>query len=120
MDSKEAKIFELREASFEQLVIQAPKHHLRRLPKAEQTRDHNHPDDEHRFFREIGIALRGQDEILVLGPSLAKLRFLRFARQHESVVEARIVGLETADHPTDVQVVAHARQYFAPQAASAN
>ena len=32
--------------------------------------------------------------------------------KHEPKVEARIVGVETADHPTDAQIVAHARAYF--------
>lgn len=30
----------------------------------------------------------------------------------EAKLEARIVGVETADHPTDRRLVAHVRQYF--------
>jgi hypothetical protein len=30
-------------------------------------------------------------------------------------LEAKIVGVETVDHPTDRQLVAHARHYFDPK-----
>jgi len=113
MDRTEARIFELRDGAYERLILEAPKHHVRRLSKEEQIRSHNHPNDEQRFFRELVAALREQGEILLVGPSTTKLRFFRFARDHEKNIEARVVGLETADHPTDGQIVAHARRYFA-------
>ena len=60
----------------------------------------------------VAAALAGADQVLVLGPSVTKLRFLPYAQKHDPALEPRIVGLETADHPTDRQLVAHIRQYF--------
>jgi hypothetical protein len=37
---------------------------------------------------------------------------LRYLREHNHLLEARVVGVETVDHPTDGQLVAHAKKYF--------
>jgi hypothetical protein len=50
--------------------------------------------------------------ILVVGPSTAKLHFLRLLHTHDRVLESRIVGIETVDHPTDRQLAAYVRTYF--------
>jgi hypothetical protein len=47
-----------------------------------------------------------------MGPSVTKLHFLKYAQKHAAAVASNIVGLETSDHPTDRQLVAHVRQYF--------
>jgi hypothetical protein len=43
---------------------------------------------------------------------MTKLHFLRYVQRHDHALEARIVGIESADHPTDAQLVAHVRHYF--------
>jgi hypothetical protein len=45
---------------------------------------------------------------------VTKLLFLRYLHKSDPALEARIVGLETVDHPTDRQIVAYVRQYFHP------
>lgn len=65
------------------------------------------------YLKDVAGALADAKEILVLGPGNAKLELLRYLHRHAPSVEANIVGVETADHPTDAQVVAHARKYFA-------
>jgi len=60
----------------------------------------------------VAHALEGSDEILLVGPSTAKLKFLRYAYAHDPALAARVVGVETVDHPTDGQLLAYARTYF--------
>jgi hypothetical protein len=43
---------------------------------------------------------------------VTKLHFLRYVQKHVPALDPVIVGVETADHPTDRQFVAHVRQYF--------
>ena len=112
MDGEEAQIFHVDPASVDQTTVRAPKHHLQRHPKDQATKSRSHPDDEQHFFREISKALSEASAILLVGPSMAKLHFLRYLQKHSPVIEARIVGVETADHPTAPQIVAHARAYF--------
>lgn len=112
MDRDEAKVFEVGAARFEETRFRSPDHHVHRHPKDEETRTRNHPDDERRFFHHVADALAGADQVLLVGPSVTKLRFFRYVRKHHPGLEPRIVGVETADHPTDRQLVAHVRQYF--------
>ena len=112
MDHDEAKVFHVNAATFDEKTVHSPNHHVHRHPKAEETRTHNHPDDEHRFFQEVAGALSEAEQILLVGPSVTKLHFLRYVQKHHPTLEPRIVGVETADHPTDRQLVAHVRQYF--------
>jgi stalled ribosome rescue protein Dom34 len=112
IDGDEARIFHVGAESFDESTVRSPKHHVHRHPKDQETRTHNHPDDEHRFFREVSKALAGATAILVVGPSMTKLHFLRYVQKNDPTLESRIVGLETVDHPTDRQIVAHVRSYF--------
>lgn len=64
------------------------------------------------YLRQIAEALAPAGEILVVGPGGAKLELIRHLHRHAPEIEKRIVGIETVDHPTDRQIVAHARSYF--------
>ena len=112
LDHNEAKIFHVDAETFDEAKVHSPNHHVHRHPKDQETRTHNHPDDEHRFFHQIADVLSGADHILLLGPSVTKLHFLRWVQKHAAALEPRVVGVESADHPTDRQLVAHIRQYF--------
>ncbi len=64
------------------------------------------------FFDEIVHALEGAQEILVCGPGTAKTEFTRHVEHHHQALKARIFGVETVDHPSDGQLLQHARKYF--------
>jgi len=112
IDQKEARIFEVDADKVEQSLVHAPGRHIHRHANEQDVRVRNHPDDEHRFFREVANALEAHRQVLVVGPSKTKLHFFRFVQQHDRGLEQRIVGLETMDHPTDAQLVAYLRHYF--------
>lgn len=114
LDHQEARIFGVDEKKLQLETIAAPEHHFHRHPKGPGA-EHEHPSDATHFFRDVAAALRPVGEILVVGPSTAKLQFLRFLAKSDPSLEAKIVGLETVDHPTDRQLVAHARHYFDPK-----
>jgi hypothetical protein len=40
-------------------------------------------------------------------------RTIRYAHKHDATLEPHIVGVETVDHPTDGQLVAYSKRYFA-------
>ena len=111
IDHQEARIYHVAEGSSDEATVKAPTHHLHRHPKG-PTAEHNHPDDLHHFFAAVAKALEGAEKILVVGPSTAKLQFLRFAHKHAPSVEEHVVGVETVDHPTDRQLVSHIKGYF--------
>jgi stalled ribosome rescue protein Dom34 len=111
LDHHEARVFQVGRDSFDESTFRAPGHHIRRHP------DHNvaakeHPEDAKRFFHDVARALDAGDEVLIVGPSTAKLQFLKYVHANDPKLEARIVGMETVDHPTDAQLAAFARKYF--------
>jgi stalled ribosome rescue protein Dom34 len=107
IDHKEAKIFHIEPEDFDVSKINAPHHHLTR--KAEEQGRHAGSD---RFFHDVAEKLEDAEEILVVGPSSAKLDFIRYAHKHDRALEPKIVGVETLDHPTDGQLAAYVRHYF--------
>ena len=111
IDHNEARIFQVHPEAADETTVLAPQHHIHRHPKG-RGEAREHPDDEHRFFREVAKDLDGVDAILIVGPSSAKLEFFRYVHAHEHALEPKVVGIETADHPTDGQIVARARSYF--------
>jgi stalled ribosome rescue protein Dom34 len=110
MDHHEAKIFHLGAENFETSAFEAPHHHVHRHPRV--TAERSHPADAERFYHDVAGALEGVEEILVVGPATAKLEFIKHVHKHHHTLVAKIVGVETVDHPSDNQLVAHARHYF--------
>jgi stalled ribosome rescue protein Dom34 len=112
IDHDEARVFRVDAKTFDETTVHSADQHIHRHPEDDKTRTRNHPDDEHRFFHEVAATLAGADEILLVGPSVTKLRFLRYVQKEVPALDQRVVGVETADHPTDRQLVAHVRHYF--------
>jgi hypothetical protein len=112
IDEDEARVLHVDGASFDEHTVHAPAHHLHRHPKHQEMKTRNHPQDERRFFDSVLATLEGRDDVLLLGPSVTKLHFLRYAQEHSPAAAARVVGVETADHPSDKQIAAHVRHYF--------
>ncbi|MET0592907.1 MAG: translational machinery protein [Polyangiaceae bacterium] len=110
IDHKEAKIFHLTAEGFNTSTFEAPRHHVHRHQEA--TAEKEHPADSTRFYHEVARALEEVKEILVVGPATAKLEFIKHVHKHDRSLVDKIVGVETVDHPTDNQLVAHARRYF--------
>jgi stalled ribosome rescue protein Dom34 len=111
LDHHEARVFHVDLDGFDEQQLRAPAHHIHRHPKG-STEPHAHPDDEHRLFAELAKALASAEEVLVLGPSTAKAQFLRYLHDHAAGVASKVVAVETTDHPTDGQIVAHVRSHF--------
>lgn len=111
IDHKEARIFHVHRGSSDETTVLAPQHHIHRHPKG-RGEPRTHPDDAHRFFADVVKTLDGTDAILIVGPSLAKLELSQYMKDHAAVVAAKVVGIESADHPTGGQIIASARRYF--------
>lgn len=71
-----------------------------------------HAADDHRFFDEIADSLVGVHEVLIAGPGNAKTAFETYINDRHVDVAHRVVGVETLDHPTDGELLAHARKAF--------
>jgi stalled ribosome rescue protein Dom34 len=72
---------------------------------------HKSPADRH-FFDDAAQALEGAHEILVIGPAQTGQEFATFLRDKHPQLGRGIVAVESADHPTDAEVLAYARRHF--------
>ena len=111
IDHKEARVFHVTPDAADETTVLAPQHQEHRHPKGRGDA-REHPDDQRRFFAAVGKALDGVDAILIVGPSSAKLEFFKHLQEHEHRIVSKVVGIESADHPTDGEIVARARTCF--------
>ena len=112
IDHKEARIFHVAPESTADTTVLSPQHHMHRHPKGYPDAK-EHPEDALHFFIEVARVLAGVDSVLIVGPASAKFEFFKYLSEHDHRLAAKVVGIETADHPTDGQIVARARTYFA-------
>ena len=64
------------------------------------------------FYSRVAESFAVADEVLVVGPAQAKHEFVKYLQQHLPQLADRVKGVETADHPTDGQLLELARRFF--------
>lgn len=67
---------------------------------------------ERKFFGEIAEALPGIEKVLVVGPLLEHAAFRKYLEKYNPEVCPQIVGWETAEHPTEHEVIRLTREHF--------
>lgn len=72
-----------------------------------------HDKEVDHFYHEIADHLGGAETLLLLGPGEAKHQFVHHLEHHHHGLARRILAVENADHPSDDQLVAHGRAFFA-------
>ncbi len=111
LDHREARVFffDRHDVNEIDIATRSPSHHLHH--KKGSIAGKRQPEDQH-FYHEIIASLKPAKEWLIMGPGSAKLELVKHVHHHDKALSDHIVGVETADHPTDNQIVAHARAYF--------
>lgn len=71
-----------------------------------------HANEDSRYYRDVAEALKGAGEILLTGPSNAKDHLQRVLASGFPQVAAKVVGVETVDHPSEAELIAFARKAF--------
>ena len=108
IDHREARIFGIVVDGANEIVIHdahAPLHIHRRA-------DHDHhgksqPDQT--FLDEIAGKLGGFRSFIIVGPGTARAELAGYLAEAYPMLARRIWGIEPADHPTDAQLIAAAR-----------
>ena len=111
MDSKEAHIFRFSAADVEHERIKAH-NPFRKVHHKAGAIGAGHMTLDHGFFSAIVEALAGTTEWLLVGPSNAKNELLKYVEQKAPEVRKSLVGAYVMDHPTDGELLDHARRAF--------
>lgn len=109
IDHKEAHVFFFDKSKNEIIRSNSPHPHLHH--KANEIGSGNTPLDT-KFFKDVIESVAIVNQILIIGPSSAKIEFLKYASKHAPRTAENIVAVETVDHPTDPQVIRYANKYF--------
>jgi stalled ribosome rescue protein Dom34 len=111
LDGHEAHVFHITETEAEKITVRdrKPDRHLH--AGGAKSRQHGHADPD--YLHRVVEALAGAQEWLIVGPGEAKHDLMRHIETHDPAFRSRVIGIETADHPTDGQLCALARKYFA-------
>jgi stalled ribosome rescue protein Dom34 len=111
IDHHEARVFQFSPSEVEKLVLH-PDHPTRHIHHKANSIGSGHAPEDHNFFQAIVGAITDSSAVLITGPGNAKNELVKHIDQHAARLMKNIAGVETVDHPTDAQLVAHARHYF--------
>lgn len=109
LDSEKAKIFALKTTGIEKTHMEKKgiDHHTY------NKKDHHGDSNSEHFFRDLAAKLGDAEQILILGPGLAKKHFKAHLETHHAAgLAKKIIGMEDVDHPTDNQILAASRKFF--------
>ncbi len=109
IDHAHANIFELHPDHTDEHKL--VRHEVRKHGDVEKER--NKHKDERGFFDEVIVHLKAANQILLVGPGLAKTEFKHhLTEHHHAEIDKKVVGVETVDHPTPGQIVALGKKFF--------
>jgi len=110
-DHSQAKVFHIGLSGQDEVIVHPhmPTKHLHHKANSIGS-GHAAPDKE--FLAQVMNAVSDAGEILIIGPASAKTEFAKYLREQPSKIGDRIVAVEAADHPSDGEIVAYAKQHF--------
>ncbi len=111
MDSTEAHVFRFDAADVEKARIKANRP-FRKIHHKAGVIGAGHDPLNTAYFSDIAVALGDVDEWLLTGPHGAKEQMVAHCQSSLPQLKAKLFGVETLDHPTDGQLIDHARHYF--------
>jgi stalled ribosome rescue protein Dom34 len=111
VDHREARIFLITSEDVEKQRIKASTPHRQVHHKANDMGSGPVRDDR-KFFEAILAELENADRWLIVGPGETKKDLNKYLDQHAEELKRKLLGVETSDHPTDGELLAHARKLF--------
>lgn len=111
IDHAEARIFSFNAEDVQESVLHPDRTHLHLHHKAGTTGPGKAAPDA-AFLGQVTEGLRAFGAFLIVGPGTAKTELVAHIDKHAPALKAKLMGVETVDHPTDGQIVAFARKYF--------
>jgi len=111
IDHREAKVFHFSPAEVDKLVLH-PDHPTKHIHHKANTVGSGHAAPNNEFLHAVVQSIADAGAVLIAGPGNAKAELVAHIEQHDPKLKKLIAGVETVDHPSDGQLVAHARKYF--------
>lgn len=111
IDHREARVFHFSPTEIDKLVLH-PDHPTKHIHHKAGEIGSGHATGDHDFLHAVAQSVADAGAILITGPGKAKNELVAHIDHHDPKLKKLIAGVETVDHPSDGQLVAHARKYF--------
>ncbi len=102
IDHRQARVFHFNTETSDTEVIH-PAHAHDRHPGKDKR-------GEQKFLENVTKSLAEAGAILVMGPADEKTELIKHIEKSHPQLKGRIEGVESSDHPSDGEIVAHARR----------
>jgi hypothetical protein len=111
IDHRRARVFHFNESAADRIVVN-PNNPVRNLQHKANSIGSGHVPEDQNFLEDVAKSVADAGAILVLGPSNEKNELVKHIKRFHPEMTIKIEGVEPADHPTDRELVAYARQYL--------
>ena len=111
IDHREARVSHFNAEDVERLVLH-PDHPTRHIHHKANSIGSGHASADHDYLHAVAESVADAGAVLITGPANAKTELVEHIRVHDPQLTKLVVGVETVDHPSDPQLVAHAKKYF--------
>ena len=109
IDHAQARVFHFNVEEADRTVIR-PDHAVRDIGHGEKRTGHRVADD-HAFFERVAGSIADAGAILIVGPAEEKDAFAKFLAERHPAIRTHVEAVQTADHPTDGELLDHARRF---------
>jgi stalled ribosome rescue protein Dom34 len=108
LDQAEAHVIHFNRETSESEVIKTAsnQHHKAGVEVSSQAADQSP------YLNEIAAAIAEAPAVLIVGPGIEKMLFIKHLNKNHAEIADKVVGVESVDHPSDAQLLAYARKYF--------
>jgi hypothetical protein len=111
IDHHEAKVFHFSPTDVEKLELR-PDHPTRHIHHKANSIGSGHAAEDQNFLEAVTGSIADAGAVLITGPANAKTELVKHISTHHPQLMKIVVGIESVDHPSDGELVAHARHYF--------
>jgi stalled ribosome rescue protein Dom34 len=111
IDHRVARVIHLAAEEY-RLVEIVPENAPRRLHQKRGIIGSGHAPTDNHYLDTVAAELVGVDRVLLTGPGIAKKELADRLRTHHPDVSRHVVAVDTVDHTSERQLVAHARRRF--------
>jgi stalled ribosome rescue protein Dom34 len=111
IDHSQAKVFHIGLSGEDEAVLH-PHMPTRHLHHKANSIGSGHVGFDKEFLAQVMNAVSDAGEILIIGPAGAKTELAKFIREKHPDIGNRIVAVQAADHPSDREIAAYAKQFF--------
>ena len=111
IDHRQARVLRFNASDVDKLVVN-PEDPVRHLHHKANSVGSGHAPEDQKFLEEVAKAVADAGSILIVGPSNEKNELVKHIKHRHPQMMIKIEGVESADHPTNDELLAYARAYL--------